>query len=122
MFTEEVALAAMRAHAAGESVDTRLLTETLELTADTNWTGSFTELDKYADGQEITYTVDEVSIKGYNTVITGTQAEGFVVTNSHSVSPKTGDHMDSMLWLMVMLGSAAAFAATALYTKKRYAQ
>ncbi|MGT3584617.1 phage terminase small subunit, partial [Escherichia coli] len=33
MFTEEVALAAMRAHAAGESVDTRLLTETLELTA-----------------------------------------------------------------------------------------
>lgn len=31
MFTEEVALAAMRAHAAGESVDTRLLTETLEL-------------------------------------------------------------------------------------------
>lgn len=33
MFTEEVALAAMRAHAAGESVDPRLLTETLELTA-----------------------------------------------------------------------------------------
>lgn len=33
MFTEEVALAAMRAHAAGESVDTRLLTDTLELTA-----------------------------------------------------------------------------------------
>ncbi|HGV7944120.1 TPA: phage terminase small subunit, partial [Escherichia coli] len=33
MFTEEVALAAMRAHAAGESVDTRLLTETLALTA-----------------------------------------------------------------------------------------
>ncbi len=33
MFTEEVALAAMRAHAAGESVDTRLLTETLESTA-----------------------------------------------------------------------------------------
>lgn len=33
MFTEEVALAAMRAHAAGESVDIRLLTETLELTA-----------------------------------------------------------------------------------------
>ncbi|HEA7173366.1 TPA: terminase [Escherichia coli] len=33
MFTEEVALAAMRAHAAGESVDARLLTETLELTA-----------------------------------------------------------------------------------------
>ena len=33
MFTEEVALAAMRAHAAGESVDPRLLTDTLELTA-----------------------------------------------------------------------------------------
>ena len=33
MFTEEVALAAMRAHAAGESVEPRLLTETLELTA-----------------------------------------------------------------------------------------
>ncbi|MDK3206190.1 phage terminase small subunit, partial [Escherichia coli] len=33
MFTEEVARAAMRAHAAGESVDIRLLTETLELTA-----------------------------------------------------------------------------------------
>ena len=33
MFTEEVALAAMRAHAAGESVNPRLLTDTLELTA-----------------------------------------------------------------------------------------
>lgn len=57
---------------------------TLTLNPENNWTGSFTELDKYANGAEIIYTIEETAIQGYNTVITGTHKEGFIITNSHT--------------------------------------
>ena len=58
--------------------------ETLVLTDNNNWNGTFTELDKYAEGVEIVYTVRELTVAGYDTVITGTQTEGYVITNSHT--------------------------------------
>ncbi len=58
--------------------------EELSLSAGNNWTGSFTELDKYAAGVEIEYTVEEIAIDGYSTVIIGDAATGFTITNSHS--------------------------------------
>jgi len=44
---------------------------------------SFGELDKFKAGKEIVYTVTENAVPGYTTGITGTVAEGFVVTNTH---------------------------------------
>ena len=66
-----------------------------------NWTGSFTDLDKYANGAVITYTVQEIKVDGYNSVITGTQAEGYTITNSHTpavvtvAGAKTWDDKDN---------------------------
>ncbi len=57
---------------------------TLVLSEANNWTGSFTDLDKYKDhGKEIKYTVKELSISGYSTVITGSQSTGYTITNTH---------------------------------------
>ena len=58
--------------------------KTLVLTNDNNWSGSFTDLDKYKDhGKEIKYTVKELTISGYTTVITGSQSSGYAITNTH---------------------------------------
>lgn len=75
-----------------QSVTIKLLADgqdtgrTLELNGDNLWTGTFTEIDVYkpgAVGQKVTYTVEEEAIgNGYETVITGDQVKGYVVTNS----------------------------------------
>ena len=73
----------------------------LELTEDGDWTGSFTGLDIFKEDDEgnvsddirITYTVEEVKegvITGtdapgtYSSEVTGDDAEGFTVTNTHT--------------------------------------
>ena len=58
--------------------------ESLTLNEANNWSGSFTNLAKYKDGVEISYTVEEVSVEGYETVITGNMTAGYVITNSHT--------------------------------------
>lgn len=74
-----------------ESVTVKLLADgvetgkTVELNAANNWTDSFTELDVYADGKAIVYTIAETECEGYEAVITGDAAEGYVVTNIHDV-------------------------------------
>ena len=55
----------------------------LVLNASNNWTNSFTGLDKYKDGKEITYTVSEVTVDNYTATITGDQASGYTITNTH---------------------------------------
>ena len=57
--------------------------KTVELNAGNKWTASFTNLDKYAAGEIIRYTVEEVAIEGYEPVITGDQVNGYVITNGH---------------------------------------
>ena len=74
-----------------ESVTIKLLAngedtgKTLVLTATNNWTGTFSDLDEYANGELISYTVEEVAIgNGYTTVVTGTAGDGYTVTNSRT--------------------------------------
>ncbi|MFM1554387.1 Cna B-type domain-containing protein, partial [Helcococcus ovis] len=55
--------------------------KTLTLTKADNWTGTFTDLDEYKEGKKIVYTVEEVKVKDYETVITGDQEKGFTITN-----------------------------------------
>ena len=59
-------------------------TASKEVTADDNWQFSFTDLPKYANGVEITYTIQETSVSDYTTVITGDAANGFTITNSYT--------------------------------------
>ena len=62
--------------------------ESVTLTKDDNWEHTFSNLPKYADdGHEIEYKVDEVHIDGYSTIISGTAATGFTITNTILITP-----------------------------------
>ena len=61
----------------------------LNLAADGEWSGTFTELPKYAGGEEIKYTVSENAVTGYTPSITGTMEDGFLITNTHEVAKTT---------------------------------
>ncbi|MCM6856696.1 Cna B-type domain-containing protein [Enterococcus durans] len=63
----------VRLLADGKEVDSK------EVTAETNWTYEFTGLDKYKSGNEIRYTIQEVSVPEYSS-----EVEEFDVTNTHT--------------------------------------
>ncbi len=63
----------------GEKVDSTTAS------ADTNWAWSFAELDKYANGKEIVYTVTENAVDGYTANIASDQTNVFTITNTHEV-------------------------------------
>lgn len=85
-----------------ESITVKLLADgqetkkTLTLSSGNNWTGTFTGLDKYQDGQEIAYTIEEVDVNGYSTVVTGDASTGFTITNSYT--PETISISGSKTW------------------------
>ncbi|MGI5887814.1 MAG: Cna B-type domain-containing protein [Oscillospiraceae bacterium] len=57
------------------------------LTADSDWSYTFTDLDKTdSEGNEITYTITEDALEGYETSITGDASSGFIVTNTRKIS------------------------------------
>lgn len=110
--------------------------ETCVLSAENNWTDTFTGLDKYKDGKEIVYTLEEVSVNGYHGLITGDASAGFVITNSHTPgtpetpgtpdtpeddTPQTGDTTNLALWVAFLAISGTDLTATLILGKrKRY--
>lgn len=61
--------------------------DSVHLSEANQWTYTFTNLDKYADGQEIVYTVrefisDDLELP-YSSEITGSMAERYTITNTH---------------------------------------
>ena len=58
--------------------------KTLTLNAANDWAGSFSDLDVYNEGVAIDYTVEEVSVAGYTSNITGNATDGFTITNTHT--------------------------------------
>jgi hypothetical protein len=108
--------------------------QTIELTAEGNWTGSLTGLPKYRDGGvEIVYTVAEEAVPGYgDPVISGSAEAGFVVKNplapenpptpptpSQDVVPKTGDGMGGVVAGLCGL-VALGLVGGALAIRRRY--
>jgi len=77
-----------------ESITVKLLAggvdtgKTVVLNAENQWTAKFANLDKFAAGAEIVYTVEEVVPAGYEAAVRGNAAEGFVITNTHVASTK----------------------------------
>ncbi|WP_227984864.1 Cna B-type domain-containing protein, partial [Streptococcus ruminantium] len=62
-----------------------------KVSADTNWTYTFTNLPKYANGKEIIYTVSEEKVEGYETTVEGTN-----ITNTHT--PETTEVAGTKTW------------------------
>lgn len=57
---------------------------TIVLSESNNWKDSFIDVPKFlANGDAINYTVEEVKIEGYSSVVTGNVTEGFVITNTY---------------------------------------
>ncbi|HIR93277.1 MAG TPA: Cna B-type domain-containing protein, partial [Candidatus Egerieimonas intestinavium] len=114
----------------------------LVLSQKNSWTGSFTDLDEYADGEKIVYTVEEEKVEGYDTVISGNAEKGYVICNSHTPDnpdtpeepdtpgnsntpngggPQTGDPTSLPLWSGLMAVSGIVLAGTLILArKKRY--
>ena len=71
-----------------ESVTVKLLADgqetnkTLTLSSDNNWQGTFSGLDKYREGKEISYSVAEVSVTGYETEISGSSSDSMQTERS----------------------------------------
>ena len=91
----------------------------LQLTADGNWTGTFYDLPKYADGELIEYTIDEEAVSGYKTVIRGSAENGFTVTNSYTTIPQTGDERTPVLWIGLMAASLFCFTCALVPAGKK---
>ena len=91
--------------------------DTVQLTAADQWEHTFTNLDKYENGREIVYTVDEVLVPGYKSKITGDAQTGFTITNSKE-TPKTADHVNPMVYASIMVISLISAIATMIEKKK----
>ena len=57
----------------------------LKLNSDNNWNGTFANKPKKANGKDIIYTVEEINVKGYTSVVSGDAAQGYKITNTHKV-------------------------------------
>ena len=53
------------------------------LTEADQWATEFTDLNKYENGQEVVYSLEEEATTDYQSQVTGNATEGFVVTNTH---------------------------------------
>lgn len=91
--------------------------DTVQLTAANQWKHTFANLDKYENGREIVYTVDEVLIPEYKTKITGDAQTGFTITNSKE-TPKTADHVNPMAYASIFVISLMAAVITMIEKKK----
>lgn len=126
-------------YANGEAVDGK----TLILNEDNNWTASFTDLNVNKAGEKIKYTVQEETVVGYTSEITGSAEVGYVVTNTHQPeivpddgddddnsgttktkaqvsdeTPKTGDSNMMGLWIVLLLAAGGAVTGTTLYRRR----
>ncbi|WP_072341995.1 Cna B-type domain-containing protein [Actinomyces urinae] len=112
-----------------DSVTIKLLADgketdkSLELTAENGWKGTFEGLPKYVtvDGEktEIVYTVVEVEVPGYTSSISGSAAEGYVVTNTKDTPPpsqpplvRTGTAVGGLAVVGVALLAAGIWAVS----------
>lgn len=92
----------------------------LVLSKENKWTGTFEDLPVNADGKEIKYTVSEKSVKNYNAKVTGSAEKGFVVTNTHTSIPTTGDESNLPLFAVLFSIGAVALVSAVVLGRKKY--
>ena len=85
------------------------------------WKAEVTDLPKYKDGKEITYSITEDEIKLYAGIIEGDQKEGFIINNFYKPeggeNPKTADNITTnvITLFLSIIGISYSF-----YLRKRY--
>ena len=72
-----------------DEITVKLMNGTTEVTTavlseENNWTYTFKDLDKKANGTDINYTVAEVNVSGYESTVSGDMTNGFKITNKHT--------------------------------------
>ena len=78
------------------------LVETKEVKAEEDWKVKFENLPTLFEGVEVTYTIKEKTIDGYESEVTGDQANGFTVTNKEKPEePKIRDIKVTKRWDLV---------------------
>lgn len=84
------------------------LVETREVTEEDDWKTTFTNLvtvgaeDQTSDGSAITYSVKEVDVEGYESSVTGSQEEGFTITNTEKPKePSTREIAVQKIWDLI---------------------
>lgn len=102
--------------------------ETLTLSKENNWAGSFANLAEYKDGKKIAYTVKEVSVgNGYTSVLSGNQKVGYTITNIRTPNtpppvkpaPKTGDSANIALYIALFVLAGIFLAGAGLKKTKK---
>lgn len=93
----------------GEIVDRQVVTG-----EGNTWDFEFVRLAKYANGEEIEYTVDEIECEKYAKTVDGT-----TITNTYIKSPDTGAAEISLFVLLGTLSMAGAAAAVITFKKRR---
>ena len=56
---------------------------TVTLDASNNWSASFNDLPVYSNGTVIKYSIDELDVANYTSVISNDSAYSFIITNNH---------------------------------------
>lgn len=78
------------------------LVETKEVKATEDWKAEFKDLPTLFEGAEVTYTIKEVAMDGYEYEVTGDKEKGFTITNKEKPEePKTRDIKVSKRWDLV---------------------
>ena len=92
------------------------------LSAENGWTNTFANLEKYANGVEIVYTVTEERVEHYDSAIAGNAKDGFVITNTYTFDipeepvPETSDRT---LYGAIATAIATIALGVAVLLKKR---
>ena len=82
-----------------------------------NWSYDREGLDKFSEGEEIIYTIEEEEVEEYTTTISGDIENGFTITNT--VVPDTGDSTNLSLWVSTLgMSLFGSILAIAIYLKK----
>ena len=92
---------------------------TAEVTEKDDWTWSFENLLKYVNGKEITYTVDEKEVPKYEKKIKKNSDGTFTITNTHKLSPRTGDSTTWWPWLMALILSGSTLVTNTVLQRKK---
>ncbi|MGI6220417.1 MAG: Cna B-type domain-containing protein [Coriobacteriales bacterium] len=64
------------------------------LSADESWKGAFEPVAKEIDGAAVEYTVEEETVDGYTSEVSGDAEGGFTITNTHKVEKKDDGKKD----------------------------
>lgn len=97
----------------------------LILSEENEWFGRFEGLEKYNQGEENIYSVEEEEVEGYTAAVEKYSENEFVITNTHTVKaniPETGDNSHIGIWVGVSVASLVALIAVVLSYKKKIAE